>query len=1453
MFWYFWRVNDFPKNPIMPTPYLFQQMNDPARKEIPFWLKALIRDRFIKNLYGRTDTLPGKVFKLKNLVDNLNKYNRTEHNGAYQHGYDELRASWGGKYSRVISKSYRNFLCLYAAGMDWDALCNKLEVTEDESYYDPNYIYQAQQKEKSTPNKKKADDELTDVKEFLIEAAKKPDTLEIINSKSFEKERALSELVKSNDARSFYTSFNNNYLYLKRIVANEIHVSPDNTLNVYEKSDGQKSSLKINQIPALAISGQATLLKITGVGGAGKSTLLWHLIKELATEQQVYYLIKWDISAIDYIFQGVSHTSPVILFLDEIIRANDENDEILKVAQKLAIYGLDYPIILICTERNFRYEKFKGKWQFQNNFGKVLDLYYSNKDLREDVFQKVMQLLIPREDISFTLEKECRKKFNEFGFESLIDSNYNLISYISNKTLDLSYSFEWNDWEFACDKFNKNYKDLFKVVSFFYRFGVEVPIDYLSEYYLKEPFIKDDLLKLLGSFQNEYSPIIFNQIRGTLRLRHEKIAEWFFKLTPSGSYLEEDFFSSFIKNIKTKSSAYLFRNLFRKNPEFENTSFFRLLSSEQKLQIINRYFLSINIDKSEYTEDEQKMLMEKHFYLFNQDQLDEAIETLRDILIADKDNIHALTRIGYCLQTESPELAEEKFKEVLQIAPTNGKATLSLLKLYYDHGDLKFETHLEDVFHLAKDNTNFAFEFLDYIAENFTKIDRKLTDMLTRLCPANILFRLKIIDLYILKKKYEEATSLIEEVNQTNEISDKLKLRLSQYLIDIYERRDFDNLANPLSRAEQILFSTRNHQKSFQANLLLGRIYSNKGNPDEAIKYFNISFNLDKHNDIVFKKIVGYYRDLSKNAGSNEVSLKYLLEAQNFIQHRIDRFHGTKDNLDLINLELAVIKNELFKYFLSLSKKEPLYIDDAVNIFITCEGILKSITQAINVQITGVVETFYYNPVYDTKIYIHSKASSLLKILYLRINDAAFKDSLEIIKSREFLAEAQLILDKAFLFDNKNPILINDLLEVNLKLKNTSIINKIDSMNFDDFNIPQKRSLCKLLLKYGYKDVVKRLLLSWPFLNSSDPFVKNDLVFLYTESSLYGHAIKIMAEISGSSNYVLELYEKLALSIPPVKNYDRINTKIKFSKYFLENSASGKYRMHLNLCEAVFKIGEIENSRIYYNEHILSKTHVMFKVKSAEWMPDLLHNLLHWIGNINNLKKPMFLIERVFDSLFALEYDFEQVKPFPDPTVPFNEEIKTIVRTALNPLFNLMLSRSKITEEVFRFLKYIGSKYDNSFLSQTIIRKLTHESLINKLSKTDYQQLLKDFESVIKSFEGKNRKSMDFQLLLGRYYLQRFMYFESKRHYNEVFRDSRISNVQKCTCFVGFAKIDITIIETQKSKAFGGSLQVISERLQNAHKNLNRALKAFPEFSYAEKQFQRIYELNRILKLNLTF
>src|SRR6185312_8303131 len=346
---------------------------------------------------------------------------------------------------------------------------------------------------------------------------------------------------------------------------------------------------------------------------------------------------------------------------------------------------------------------------------------------------------------------------------------------------------------------------------------------------------------------------------------------------------------------------------------------------------------------------------------------------------------------------------------------------------------------------------------------------------------------------------------------------------------------------------------------------------------------------------------------------------------------------------------------------------------------------------------------------------------------------------------------------------------------------------------------------------------------------------------------------KIMAEISGSSNYVLELYEKLALSIPPVKNYDRINTKIKFSKYFLENSASGKYRMHLNLCEAVFKIGEIENSRIYYNEHILSKTHVMFKVKSAEWMPDLLHNLLHWIGNINNLKKPMFLIERVFDSLFALEYDFEQVKPFPDPTVPFNEEIKTIVRTALNPLFNLMLSRSKITEEVFRFLKYIGSKYDNSFLSQTIIRKLTHESLINKLSKTDYQQLLKDFESVVKSFEGKNRKRMDFQLFLGRYYLQRFMYFESKRHYNEVFRDSRISNVQKCTCFVGFAKIDITIIETQKSKAFGGSLQVISERLQNAHKNLNRALKAFPEFSYAEKQFQRIYELNRILKLNLTF
>jgi hypothetical protein len=36
-------------------------------------------------------------------------------------------------------------------------------------------------------------------------------------------------------------------------------------------------------------------------------------------------------------------------------------------------------------------------------------------------------------------------------------------------------------------------------------------------------------------------------------------------------------------------------------------------------------------------------------------------------------------------------------------------------------------------------------------------------------------------------------------------------------------------------------------------------------------------------------------------------------------------------------------------------------------------------------------------------------------------------------------------------------------------------------------------------------------------------------------------------------------------------------------------------------------------------------------------------------------------------------------------------------------------------------------------------------------------------------------------------------------------------------------------------------------------KNLNRALKAFPEFKFAEEQCQRIYNPNKVMKLNLTF
>ena len=120
----------------MSSLYLTEQVKDITKKEIPLWLKHLIRERFVTRPYKYS----GKEYSLGNLDSDLYFYDKEVHNYAYGHKSDRLRGSFGAKKSNSISKKYRNFLCLYAADLPWDALCVREKKTEDENYYDPKFV-----------------------------------------------------------------------------------------------------------------------------------------------------------------------------------------------------------------------------------------------------------------------------------------------------------------------------------------------------------------------------------------------------------------------------------------------------------------------------------------------------------------------------------------------------------------------------------------------------------------------------------------------------------------------------------------------------------------------------------------------------------------------------------------------------------------------------------------------------------------------------------------------------------------------------------------------------------------------------------------------------------------------------------------------------------------------------------------------------------------------------------------------------------------------------------------------------------------------------------------------------------------------------------------------------------------------------------------------------------------
>jgi hypothetical protein len=1270
-------------------------------------------------------------------------------------------------------------------------------------------------------------------------SAFKPENLEIITSDYFSNEIIENKNVRLKYEANYYTRFNNNFNHLKRIIANDLYVKPNDTFKFDFQRQNLNKEYSISALLSLDVFGPATLIKINSSGGVGKSSLIWHLIRETFKLYPVYYLKNADPAALDFIFsQGQTTDQPIIFYLDDALR-NEEQALLLGLADKISSYSIKTPIVLVCAERSFRYFRYSEKRKFEDHFDDIIEMIYNNFPIRYKVFNKVMEVVFQNTPLKPSLKKKCLAKFNEFEFESLIDSLYNLLNYL-DKNAGISYDFEWSDWQNACVDLYKPFKELYALVAFFYRYGVEVPIGYLKDYFELEAAPDFLIIGLIGRFEVDKSPIVVNYEKGTLRLKHEKIGEWFFKITDIENQLEKNIFRRFSESIRTTSSGYLYRNLFRKNPEFETTSFYKSFSNEQRLGIIENY---LAVTKSDlFTEADAKMLMEKHFLLLTLGKRDEAILALREILVENKNNTYALTRLSSCIRGESIKEAEQCLLKVLKIAPNNQKALLYLFRIYHDSSQSKkiveFQLQIKE---LTETDSFFAYSILEFIKQCFNNIRPVTMDFIRKMQQNNTGLRLKTIDVLTLKKYYSEAFDLLCDLNWMT-YNDVHKNKTARSAINLFEMKSEPDEAL-LGFAQTIISSIPGYEDNFFHNVILGRVFgSGKNNWVEALRYFLKANQIDNSHIFVFRKICECYISLINNSSALSERLTYLSDAIAFAESEKSNFEEDRHISDVATLYyLFVLIKQIEIYLYELRTINLVNIRIGQNSILTAETILTDMIAHSNQEIKILGDNDQLNRKYKVQLFVFTKASSLLSRLYELVGNHNSLDYKEILKNTDnYDLQAHITLTTALNVNSTDPGLIFDYVRSAFKVGDLSISNKLNELSYRNFEIVDKVRLAKYLFYNNHKREVNIIFQKWHFITSSDLQLKKELAKIYIETEQWSFAVNIFFELYPDEKLVWELFMKLMNRMPKSVSHQHNTEKLKLLDLYLRRFPKHKKFIQLNICSTLYVCGEIRESKRLYNRGLAQRIGIGYNEFTRTFTDDLLQNLYKRVLAVHKTN-PLPGISLIFDSLFELNLDFNSITV--RTKSPTCQMVNKIVRTCLNKLFSQLLSNKLYTENIIYFFTACQEKYSTSLINKAILKRLIDHGYKEQTSHNAYQHLLKEMYPVVSHFEQSQTESLEMQLDIGRYYLYSADFFKANEIFQIVIRTKNCSEKYLGLCFIGLSDIVYHRLQDGGLKSYNGDLAILRTKINNAKKNLLQAQTLYPEFLFYEQKLTHLDDL----------
>ncbi len=1242
-----------------------------------------------------------------------------------------------------------------------------------------------------------------------------PFNLENLTPETFENEIFNTQSLFKDFVFDYYLKFNNNYTVLKRVVANEIHIKPKEKLKI--RFEGEFTNLTFDNIVDKAnLGGKPILLKILAVGGVGKSTLLWHLIWKNCGKYTSYYLKSADPDCIYFLINNLTKSeNTLLLFIDDLVTHQENRENLLRFGEAIAELTSTVPVVLVVSERFFRYEKFNRIATFESNFVEFY-LPYSNVFIKKDFFERMFDNLTTNSDnLKEDFKSHCFKIFSNRKFESLIDATINLMMQIYEKIpVEIKkYKFDWDDWNDICPK---DLKELYKIVAFFYQFGVKVPLDFVKEYFVDIRNVVGELSEMLSSL--DQTPILLcemNDGKPGLQLRHEKMGEWFFLIQnkKTGFDLGSDFFKTFFKNIYTESYSYLFRNIIRNNPEFIESQYSKLITNEKILEIIDNYLSLQQEDK--LVEEDYKMLTEKHFILTTLGRVDESIEPLEIILKNEHTvNIFARTRLAKCIQESDPQRAEILVNEVLDVDNNNSYAIFLLYTIYYKSQNwVKFVDYELTIYNKAKSNIYFTNKWFFIIDKYFDKLYKSTIRNLIELYSVNISLGLNIAEILIDKKEFSETSILFNKFeNDLDSLSCNSRNYFAKLIIKMY------NIQNIISdkyliTAEKILKENYiQNRENAETILLLAKLFTlkkSKENFRNAIHLMDELWMYSKSSK-TFLNISRFYRNYAKQYSTSEIkdlpkSITVLLKGINFIKTRMSAFAYGKS---IYEIELSLFYSELIKSYdyhsCYLSDPTSKYSSIISKAEIECELLLKKIISQFAAKLPKSNAGVYSNYIVrQREISIFSKTVNIYYEYYSnKIN--RYKTIEESYKINTYLKIINLF-EHALYYDSENAALWINYVNAKILIEDENLETIVLKMNFENFNTKQKAKLCRILFLKGQDGIANKIISKFGRLNSSDLYVKNDLAFCYYKAKSWGYAINIFsgAEVNDINHNSVKVIKNIIREMPS-DTEERLKDIIFLSELVLKYNNEESEFLRNKICKSIF-IWKGENASLSYFSKNLKyfknsikkgiKPKFAFKIKREEWYPELLEYNEKKVDIIKTIveeqdrfKKGLELVEILFKRMFGYYLNYSNIPYNHQGVNEFQRKVQSIFRRGINILIKILEKEDANSTNSFRLIFQL-LRFNNPLFNKTILKKI----IFPESTQVEVFQ-----EEIVKYFSlpENNKSDSDILRTIGRYYLGKYYYKKANSFFKAGLRFSKGSE-QKCYSNINLADLIITKIEKQ--------------------------------------------------------